>query len=153
MSGAEVRDLRTQTFEFLATYSDAAQNREVAGHLKYLQALACQPNWAFRQIQRILGAFVKPKRILFLICLAIIFFGGIFTLPVFRFSLSGSDGDVERSLSVLEALYFSGISFTTIGYGDIAPLGWARVCAVLEGLLGIVLASSLLVSFIRKYLD
>jgi hypothetical protein len=154
LSEAERRVLRSQTFQFLAGYSDAGLNRKASGHLKYLQALACQPNWAYRQFQRAVGAFVKPSRLLLVIGMTIVLFGLLFALPVFQFTASGPQGSaVARSLSITEALYFSGTSFTTIGYGDIAPVGSARMWAILEGLLGVVLASSFLVSLVRKYID
>lgn len=52
-----------------------------------------------------------------------------------------------------EALYFSGLTFTTIGYGDITPTGFARFLAVLEGLFGIVLSSALVVSLVRRHIE
>ena len=60
---------------------------------------------------------------------------------------------MESSLCFSEALYFSGISFTTIGYGDIAPLKSIRYIAVIEGLIGILLSSSFVISLTRKYID
>ena len=48
------------------------------------------------------------------------------------------------------ALYFSMITFTTIGYGDYAPRGILRFFAGVEGLLGMVLISVFTVSFARK---
>jgi hypothetical protein len=55
--------------------------------------------------------------------------------------------------SFLEALYFSCITFTTIGYGDLAPIGIARFFAATEGLVGIVIASSFFVSLVKRYIE
>jgi hypothetical protein len=45
---------------------------------------------------------------------------------------------------LLKSLYFSIITFTTLGYGDIQPLGpWARFLAGTEALLGALLAALL----------
>lgn len=48
------------------------------------------------------------------------------------------------------SLYFSAVTFTTIGYGDYAPRGWLRCVACVEGLLGLVLTAVFTVSFARK---
>ena len=58
-----------------------------------------------------------------------------------------------HGLEFLESLYFSGITFTTIGYGDIAPIGVTRFIAVIEGFLGVLLISSFLVSLVRRFAD
>lgn len=45
--------------------------------------------------------------------------------------------------SVGEALYFSVVTFTTLGYGDLAPIGWGRAVAGTEALAGLFLAALL----------
>lgn len=150
----EGKTVRRNTFRFLLEHSDAALDRETFAQLKYLQTIAAQPNRYLRWLQVCLGAFIKPSRILALIVLAVFLFGVMFRLPVFMFRTPDATGSVvERSLSWGEAVYYSGVSFTTIGYGDITPLGWARPLAVMEGLIGILLASGYLVSLTRKYIE
>ncbi len=39
----------------------------------------------------------------------------------------------------VDMLYFSGTSYTTIGYGDIVIIGNGRIAAVVEGVMGLVL--------------
>lgn len=48
--------------------------------------------------------------------------------------IRGSDGT-----SFVDAIYFSFISYTTLGYGDLAPAGGLRFLAGVESLLGLVL--------------
>ena len=60
---------------------------------------------------------------------------------------SGEECDTE-----FHPLYFSVITFTTIGYGDYAPRGWLRVVAAVEGFLGLFLMAVFTVSFARKFL-
>ena len=50
-----------------------------------------------------------------------------------------------------EHAYFSGITFLTIGYGDVAPVGFAaRLVAVLEGVAGIATLGMLIASATKK---
>jgi hypothetical protein len=52
--------------------------------------------------------------------------------------------------SFCNAMYFSTITFATVGYGDWYPLHWARLAAAIEGLSGIFIMSVFTVSFARK---
>ena len=54
---------------------------------------------------------------------------------------------------LLQALYFSLVTFVTIGYGDCHPTadGWVRFVAGFEGLLGVILISFLTVVITRRY--
>ncbi|AGY58830.1 ion channel [Gloeobacter kilaueensis] len=57
-----------------------------------------------------------------------------FALAYTNLTLVGSAGDIHRDLA--QALYFSVITFSTTGYGDIHPQGWAQVFAASEALVG-----------------
>lgn len=39
----------------------------------------------------------------------------------------------------ITALYFSAITYSTVGYGDVLPTGWLRILAGIEALNGLVL--------------
>ena len=39
---------------------------------------------------------------------------------------------VTKTVDWGEALYFSAVTFTTVGYGDFLPLGWVRGVSVFE---------------------
>ncbi|MFH1425457.1 MAG: potassium channel family protein [archaeon] len=46
---------------------------------------------------------------------------------------------VKTDLSFEDSLYFSAISFTTVGYGDIAPVGINRLVASIQAIFGMIL--------------
>ena len=54
-----------------------------------------------------------------------------------RGGLGGLSGAVDGSL--LDCIYFSFTTFTTLGFGDINPVGAIRYLAALEALTGLVL--------------
>lgn len=52
----------------------------------------------------------------------------------------------------LDAMYFSIVTFSTLGYGDFTPaLGMSRLIANLESLGGLIFTSLFLVTLVRKY--
>ncbi|EGR2796960.1 potassium transporter Kef [Vibrio navarrensis] len=50
----------------------------------------------------------------------------------------------------LNAVYFSVVTFTTLGYGDISPVGMARFIAALEAFLGSFTMALFVVVFVKK---
>jgi len=50
------------------------------------------------------------------------------------------------------ALYFTIITFTTVGYGDITPLYWMKLAVGLEAFLGVFFTSSFVVALSKKFL-
>ncbi len=40
------------------------------------------------------------------------------------------------------SFYFSGVTLMTVGYGDITPIGWARIIALIEALIGYILPAA-----------
>lgn len=53
---------------------------------------------------------------------------------------------------IANALYFSIVTFTTVGYGDMAPLGMAKVVAMLEVFSAIFIMPLFIMALTRKYL-
>jgi hypothetical protein len=49
-----------------------------------------------------------------------------------------------------EALYFSVVTFTSLGYGDISPVGFSRLLASTEALIGVFMISLFVVVFCRR---
>ncbi|VVM34448.1 hypothetical protein [Terribacillus sp. AE2B 122] len=73
-----------------------------------------------------------------------------FGLIYFILSIEGivlaEGGDlIDSSLagSLMHAIYFSGVTLLTVGYGDILPVGVGRFLALIEALIGYLLPSGL----------
>jgi hypothetical protein len=143
--GEAVRRL-VETLDFLQEHSEDLFSRRQAAELKYQRALAESPGSFSTALITLTGALVKPMRIVGLAAATIVFFSLAYLYGDLRF-------EQKEVKTFWEALYFSGLTFTTIGYGDITPMGCARFLAVLEGLFGIVLSSALVVSLVRRHIE
>jgi hypothetical protein len=53
-------------------------------------------------------------------------------------------------LALLECLYFSVVTFTTVGYGDFLPVGWGRALSAIESLIGAFSISLFVVVFVKR---
>ncbi len=106
----------------------------------------------FRCIMGLLSRFIwcygeSPFRTVFaasvmILCSAIVYsFSGLL-------AFQGQVGAV----SFWDALYFSGVTFTTLGYGDYTPVGWIRLMALLECLSGFIMVPLFMIALTRRYL-
>lgn len=69
------------------------------------------------------------------ILMIIFLFSGAF----FANSSEFKEGNQQKALTFEEAIYFSTMTFTTVGYGDIVPTGINRLIASLEAVIGVTL--------------
>jgi hypothetical protein len=96
----------------------------------------------------------SPIRVLF----SVVFFWIIFGLLYFLLDLTGLGSTVSSvsnpdHLSVfVQSFYHSAITFFTIGYGDVYPVGLSRIFSGLEGFMGVFMMSYFTVAFVRKVL-
>ena len=92
-----------------------------------------------------LGGMIKPLVIVIWYIGFIIFFGIVYCLFLDQPFADKVDN------SCVNSLYFSAITMTTIGYGDIEPVGYTRIWAAIEGILGVFLGGAFLVALTRRY--
>ncbi|MFA6888086.1 MAG: potassium channel family protein [Candidatus Woesearchaeota archaeon] len=59
---------------------------------------------------------------------------------------------LKDSYRSTQNFYFSAITFFTIGYGDICPMGWAKTIAVINGFMGAFINTVVMVMVISTYL-
>jgi hypothetical protein len=62
-------------------------------------------------------------------------------------------GDDIKSLNWKNAIYYTIITFTTVGYGDIVPVGVSKIISGIIGVIGIFVMSSFSVSLVKKYIE
>jgi len=146
-SRSDAKRREIETLKFLFDKTEISHSKRDTAHLRYLLSLAESSSCLSRILVFATGGFFKPSRIV--LWTAIVIFG---FAKIYWHEASGFD-TTHPICSYWDALYFSGLTFTTIGYGDILPLHWMRGFAVLEGLLGIALTGAFLVSLTRRYID
>ncbi len=72
-------------------------------------------------------------------------FNGLYKIDSSQFSSSFSP-------NYFQSLYFSAITFTTVGYGDLIPVGFNQLVAAVEALIGLFIMPLFVVGLSRKYL-
>lgn len=104
--------------------------------------------WLLNEVSyRIWGYGEHPGRTLFA-ALLLIFAHSL----IYSFSGLVYTADGLRKVGFMEALYFSFITFCTVGYGDYLPTGYIRIFSVIESMAGITLPSLFLITLSRRYL-
>lgn len=98
-----------------------------------------------------------PTRVLFNVVLMIIFYGVLYfsvsnLFPSAGIVASTLPEELNSSAGFLNCLYYSAITFFTVGYGDYFAYGLIKLFAVLEGFTGVFMMSYFTVAFVRKIL-
>ncbi len=89
----------------------------------------------------------KPFNTMIAGALVIVGCGAIYHLS----GLTMVNGELQK-ISPFDALYMSGVTFSTLGYGDYVPTGWVKAISVFESLSGFLIVPLLIVALTRRYL-
>lgn len=98
-------------------------------------------------LQRILPRMRSPFRIRLGVVILTAIFGhlleiALFALLILWLTASGEHGQLQGEVSepgFRQSFYYSAVTFTSLGYGDITPSGNLRLVAAVEALTGLVL--------------
>ena len=108
--------------------------------------------FTFALFEVALGYFEKPARVVYS-ALSIIILSSFMYYDWKGIDLSV--GGFERfGIQALEALYFSAVSFTALGYGGwvTQPDGWNRYLGVLESVVGVAFLAILVLTVSRRFI-
>lgn len=97
------------------------------------------------------GHLLLPGRVVRTIFVVIISFALIYTFWPYG-AVVQTDPSMGAPSPLWDSLYFSVITFTTVGFGDVHPTGWMRVFAMIEGLAGVFLMAVFVLSMARRIL-
>jgi len=89
--------------------------------------------------------FQKPWQIFLGSFFSVFFFSGLYLINGIGKSCNGN-----ITKDYFKCLYFSVITFTTVGYGDFAPCGISRLFAAMEALLGPAFLTLFMAALIKK---
>ncbi len=159
-------DYHEQSEEIYRDLRKAAEHQglfELAGFFTHKELVMRRyqfPKWSKHRIfskliDLLCGYGEKPINViifsltLILFCAFCYFISGINTANAFvQFSISNT---LEQNLaSLLNSLYFSVVTFTTLGYGDITPIGFSRVIAACEAFIGSFTLALFVVVFVKR---
>lgn len=134
-----------ENFHNIGYYDD-----EDKAYRAYMKYHTNTPKRFLLKIFGLIGGYgTRPGRVLLTALVTIFGFG---LLQWWQQWISFTNGTTFHS-KFLESIYFSGITFFTIGFGDITPVNAAGgLAAVLEGFLGVTLMSYFTVALVRKLL-
>jgi len=159
-------DLHEQAEEIYRNLRKATEARgqfENAGHFFYKEMIMRRRQmnrwtmpWAFSKLVDIFcGYGEKPIRVV-LFSLGLIFVCSIFYALIgihqggYVIAIRPDYDFVQNIINFLDCLYFSVITFTTVGYGDMTPFGWSKPVAGFEAFVGSFTLALFVVVFVKK---
>ncbi len=97
-----------------------------------------------------IGGMIKPWIIVIWLLGITAFFGLLYLIPG---ALPCFSNEMPIYEKFFQAMYFSAITITSVGYGDLQPCGFAKFLAAIEGFVGLLIGGAFCVALTRKYLS
>ncbi len=159
-------DLYQQAEEIYRNLRQTSEHQglfEFAGHFFTKEMIMRRrqlPRYSFPRIMSKLvdvfcGYGEKPLRVIVFSLSIILLFATLYFFSGLSFSGESLAFNISESFWVntkayFSALYFSVVTFTTLGYGDLVPIGIARAFAALEAFMGSFTLALFVVVFVKK---
>lgn len=155
-----------QSEEIYRNLRKCAENQglfTLAGKFSYKELIMrrrLMPRYSLRRVfskvvDLLCGYGEKPENtilfsllLIFVCSVGYFFFGVNFNDGVLRFDPAASVSD--NAVTFFMAMYYSVVTFTTLGYGDITPFGVTRFIAVVEAFLGSFTIALFVVVFVKR---
>ena len=138
---------RLNTLEFLKKKTSLKYNPIAKSKIDYVKQTILYENSPFRMFMWLFGYFLRLRSISILCMLTVIYFGIIYAGNIELLHCS------NENMNITDCIYFSGITFLTIGYGEITPLSYMRILVLLEGFLGMIMSGLFIVVFARIFIS
>jgi Ion channel/Pentapeptide repeats (8 copies) len=152
----EVYRVLTQVTERIGHASHAGHFYHKEKVMRRMQMRPWSRDWAWSKLVDLLCGYgeetdrvIAFSLLVMLTCAVFYFLLGV-RGPEGRLAFDLQAGLMRNIYSLGDCIYFSVITFTTVGYGDVMPLGWARLVSMLEAFTGAFSISLFVVVFVRK---
>ncbi|NHZ85598.1 MAG: hypothetical protein GWP19_06930 [Planctomycetia bacterium] len=142
------------TYRKLRIKYNSQGEADIAGEFFYKEKAAqrMQKKWYKRILhywinERLFGYGEKIGRVIFNSVLLIL----IYSCSYYKVGIyNDASGEIVKEIG--QSIYFSIVTFTTLGYGDFNPTGWIKFVAASEALFGAILIALFVVTLTRKLL-
>jgi hypothetical protein len=149
------RNLRkTSEYQGLFTLSGPYLRKELT--MRRFQEGRCSMNrFSSKVVDLFCGYGEDPSRVVIFSCGLILFSSFFYYFFGLRFAGEFQVFTMDKTLEqntifFFECLYYSVVTFTTLGYGDFIPVGFSRVIAALEAFTGSFTIALFVVVFVKK---
>jgi potassium channel LctB len=131
-------------------------NQEIAGALIFITIFSFGVMYYYFRLFRSKGSyrFESIVSVFFVLLLTIVMYSLIYAETIENSQNYFVEGEKQMtSLAFPDAFYFSVTTITTLGYGDITPVGVFRYIAIIEVLMGWIYSGSLVYFIVREAED
>jgi len=111
--------------------------------------------FASKMVDIFCGYGERPLRVVMFSLIVILFFALMYWMvgiegPDHFIQINSKHSIEENASELLNSVYFSVVTFTTLGYGDIVPIGVSRLLAAIEAFVGSFTIALFVVVFVKK---